>query len=133
MSVVYYATGEGEILVSTMAERVKAKAVAFDPKVSLCVRDEQPPPTYVQVYRDAVIETDLDFVVDVIMKIAGVMAGQPMPEDVRPMVEEGVRKEQRVALMLRRYATLHQPPRHEINEADMNENLIHTTSTSMPW
>jgi general stress protein 26 len=72
MSIVYYAVGdEDELLVSTMAERAKAKAVARDPKVSLCVLDEQWPPSYVQVYCDAVIDTDFDFVVDVMMRIAG--------------------------------------------------------------
>jgi hypothetical protein len=50
-------------------------------------------------------------VVDVMMRIAGVMAGNPMPEDVRPLVEEGARKENRVALRLRPYATF--TPRSE--------------------
>ena len=112
MSIVYYAADADELLVSTMAERAKAKAVARDQKVSLCVLDEQWPPSYVQVYCDAVIDTDFDFVVDVMMRIAGVMAGRPMPADVRPMVEEGARVEQRVALRLKPYATFYTPPRH---------------------
>jgi hypothetical protein len=91
MSIVYYSAGPEEIVVSTMAARAKAKAVARSPKMSLCVLDEQWPPSYLQVYCDAVIDTDFDLVVDVMMRIAGVMAGTPMSEDVRPMVEEGAR------------------------------------------
>ena len=44
MSVVYYVpTDDDELLVSTMADRSKAIAVARDPKVSLCVLDERWP------------------------------------------------------------------------------------------
>jgi hypothetical protein len=47
MSVVYYVpTDDDELLVSTMAPRGKARAVARNPKVSLCVLDEQWPFTY---------------------------------------------------------------------------------------
>ena len=83
MSIVYYVMEGEEILISTMAERAKAKAVARSPKVSLCVLDEQWPPSYLQVYCDATLDTDFDRVVDVMMSIAGVMAGNPMPDDVR--------------------------------------------------
>lgn len=133
MSIVFYVMRESEILVSTMAERAKAKAVARNPKVSLCVLDEQWPPSYLQVYCDAEIDTDFDATVDVMMRIAGVMAGAPMSEDVRPMVEEGARQEKRVAVRLRPYATFYTPPRHVHSEADVNPDLIHETSTSMPW
>jgi hypothetical protein len=133
MSVVYYSATPEELVVSTMAERAKAKAVARNPKVSLCVLDEQWPTTYVQVYCDAVIDTDFDFTVDVMMRIAGVMAGRPIDEEVRPMVEEGARLEQRVAIRLRPYATFYTPPKHVNNEADIGPGLLHATSASIPW
>jgi nitroimidazol reductase NimA-like FMN-containing flavoprotein (pyridoxamine 5'-phosphate oxidase superfamily) len=133
MSIVYYAASPEEIVVSTMAERAKAKAVARSPKVSLCVLDEQWPPSYLQVYCDAVIDTDFDAVVDVMMGIAGVMAGQPMSAEVRPMVEEGARVENRVALRLRPYATFYTPPRHVHQESDIGPGLRHETSTSLTW
>jgi PPOX class probable F420-dependent enzyme len=133
MSIVYYAADPEEIVVSTMAARAKAKAVMRDPKVSLCVLDEQWPPSYLQVYCDAVIETDSAFVVDVMMRIAGVMAGTPMSEEVRPMVEEGARAENRVAVRLRPYATFYTPPRHVHSEADIGPGLLHQTSASVPW
>jgi Pyridoxamine 5'-phosphate oxidase len=51
MSVVYYVMdSEDRILVSTMRERGKAKAVARNSRVSLCVLDEQWPLTYLLVY-----------------------------------------------------------------------------------
>ncbi len=133
MSIVYYVADDDELHVSTMAERAKAKAVGRGSRVSLCVLDEQWPPTYLQLYCDAVIETDFDAVVDVMMRIAGVMAGKAMSDELRPMVEEGARAEQRVAIRLRPYATFYTPPRHVHSEADVNPALLHTTSTSMPW
>ncbi len=132
MSIVYYAATPEEIVVSTMAERAKAKAVARNPKVSLCVLDEQWPPSYLQVYCDAVLDTDFGTVVDTMMRIAGVMAGRPMSDDIRPMVEEGARVEQRVAVRLRPYATYYTPPRHVHTEEDI-PGLRHGTSASMPW
>jgi hypothetical protein len=133
MSIVYYSAHPEEIVVSTMAERAKAKAVARSSKVSLCVLDEQWPPSYLQVYCDAEIDSDFDFAVEVMMRIAGVMAGTTMSEDVRPMVEEGARAEKRVALRLRPYATFYTPPKHVHSEADIGPDLLHQTSASMPW
>jgi hypothetical protein len=133
MSIVFYAAGPEEIVVSTMAERAKARAVARNPKVSMCVLDEQWPPSYLQVYCDAEIDTDFDSVVDVMMQIAGVMAGAPMSDEVRPMVEEGARIEKRVAVRLRPYATFYTPPRHVHSEADIGPGLLHETSASVAW
>ena len=74
MSVVYYiGTDDDELLVSTMAPRGKARAVARDGKVSLCVLDERWPFVYLQVYADAIIDRDRDLVVDVMMAVAGRM------------------------------------------------------------
>jgi PPOX class probable F420-dependent enzyme len=136
MTVVYYVFDGDEILVSTMAARAKAKAVDRNQKVSLCVLDEQWPPTYVQVSCDAKLETDPEANVDLAMRIAGLMAGKPMPEDVRPLIAEGVRREDRVVLRLTPYATFHTPSRHVNNSDDINEdnkNLVHTLGTSLPW
>ena len=43
-----------------MADRAKALAVQRNPKVSLCVLDEQWPLTYLQVYGDATVEEDFN-------------------------------------------------------------------------
>src|ERR1700740_3763434 len=56
MSIVYYIpTDDDELLVSTMAPRGKARAVARDGKGSLCVLDERWPVVYLPGYADAPI------------------------------------------------------------------------------
>jgi hypothetical protein len=132
MSIVYYVMDGDDILVSTMAARGKAKAVRRESKVSLAVLDEKWPPTYLVVYCHATVETDEDAVVDLMMKIAGVMAGSPMPESVRPMVAAGAKKEDRVVLRLKPYATFYTPPRHVSSAADL-PTLTHEVSASIPW
>jgi PPOX class probable F420-dependent enzyme len=133
MTIVYYVIDGDEILVSTMAARAKAKAVERNPKVSLCVLDEQWPPTYLQVFCDAKIDTDHEASVDLGMRIAGLMAGTPMPESVRPMVAQGAKRENRVVLRLTPYSTFETPPRHVYSADDVNEKLTHSLGVSMPW
>src|ERR1700745_3052095 len=88
MSVVYYIpTDDDQLLVSTMAARGKARAIARDGKVSLCVPDERWPFAYLQVHADAVIDRDRDLVVDVMMAGAERMSGQQLGEEARPYVE----------------------------------------------
>lgn len=79
MSIVYYIpTDTGELLVSTMAGRGKARVVQRDPKVSLCILDERWPFSYLQVYADAALDEDRELAVDVMMAVAGRMSGQPL-------------------------------------------------------
>jgi PPOX class probable F420-dependent enzyme len=134
MSIVYYVLdADDTILVSTMQERAKARAVARNPNVSMCVLDEQWPPTYLQVYCRAEIDTDAERTVDLMMAIGAVMAGRPLDASVRPMVAQGAEKEGRVVLRLRPYATFETPPRHVHHESDVNPSLTHWASTSLPW
>lgn len=132
-SIVYYVGDGDDLLVSTMAERAKAKAVERLGKVSLCVLDEQWPPSYVVVYCDARVEREPAAVTELMMRIAGVMAGKPMPEAVRPLVEQGAQREGRVVLRLSPYATFHTPPRHVHGERDVNEKLTHELGHTLPW
>ncbi len=134
MSIVYYVLdSEDTILVSTMRERQKARAVERNPNVSMCVLDEQWPPTYLQVYCHAEIDTDEERTVDLMMAIGGAMAGKPLDASVRPLVAQGAKKEGRVVLRLQPYATFETPPRHVHDESDINPSLTHWTSTSLPW
>ena len=111
MSVVYYVpTDDDELLVSTMAGRSKAIAVARDPKVSLCVLDERWPFTYLQVYADATVDPDPELVVDVMMAVGERMSGQPLGAEARPAVEAMAEQEGRVVLRCRPYATFATPP-----------------------
>ena len=133
MTVVYYVMDGDDILISTMGARAKAKAVHRLGKVSLCVLDEQWPPTYLVVYCDAKLETDPQRVVDLMLRIAGVMAGKEMPETVRPLVEEGARREGRVVVRLTPYSTFHSPPKHVHRESDVSERLLHGLGDALPW
>jgi hypothetical protein len=75
MSIVYYVPDDnGDLLIATMADRAKAKAVARNGKVSLCVLDETWPFAYLQVYCDAVID-DEETLIDVMMAVAERMSG----------------------------------------------------------
>jgi hypothetical protein len=133
MSIVYYVPTDGdELLVSTMRERGKAKAVARLGKVSLCVLDERWPFSYLQVYCDASVEENEDLVVDVMMAVAGRMSGEPLGEDARPFVAAMAAEEGRVVLRCRPYATFAQPPRH-LHRNDQTETITHWVSASMPW
>jgi hypothetical protein len=124
------------ILITTMAARGKAKAVARSPKVSLCVLDEKWPPTYLQVYCDARIhatmESDPRQVIDSMMRLYELMASKPMPQPIRAEATETARREQRLILLLKPYATFETPPRHVYSEKDA-VGLTHWTGRLMPW
>jgi len=133
MSVVYYVpTDDDELLVSTMAARGKALAVARSSKVSLCVLDENWPFAFLQVYADAVVDNDLDLVVDVMMGVGWRMSGEALPDDARPVVEAMAKEENRVVLRCRPYSTFATPPRH-LHRNDQEERITHWTSGAVPW
>jgi hypothetical protein len=133
MSIVYYIpTDNDELLVSTMADRGKARIAARDGKVSLCVLDERWPFAYLQVYADATVERDRDLVVDVMMAVAGRMSGQPLNEDARPFVALMAEQENRVVVRCKPYETFAQPPRH-LHRNDQEEMITHWVSATVPW
>ena len=133
MSIVYYIpTDDDELLVSTMAGRGKARAVARDGKVSLCVLDERWPFAYLQVYADATIDDDRDHVVDVMMAVAGRMSGQPLSDEARPAVAAMAAEENRIVVRCRPYAIFAQPPRH-LHRNDQAEKVTHWVSGTVPW
>lgn len=130
MSCVYYVMDGGDILVSTMAGRAKARAVRRNPKISLCVLDENWPPTYLLVYGDARIEEDGGE--DMLIRICELMAEQPMPEAEREELVKLAREERRVVVRVTPYATFESPPRHVYNPDDVAE-LSHGYGASLPW
>ena len=133
MSIVYYIpTDTDELLISTMRGRAKAGAVQRNEKASLCVLDERWPFAYLQVYCDAELDDDFKLVVDVMMAVGGRMSGTALGEEARPLVEAMARKEDRVVLRCRPYATFAQPPRH-LHRNDQEEALTHWITASMPW
>jgi hypothetical protein len=133
MSVVYYIPAENDdLLVATMADRAKSKAVVRNSKISLYVLDETWPFAYLQVYCDAVIDDDDEALVDVMMAVAERMSGEPLAAELRPMVRAMGEEEGRVLVRCRPYATFVTPPRH-LRRNEQEERLTHWISASMPW
>jgi PPOX class probable F420-dependent enzyme len=132
MTVVYYVMDGDDLLISTMAARSKVHAVRRNPKVSVCVLDEQWPLTYLQVYGDATLEEDFDQAVDVLRRVIDLMAGEEMPAAKLPEIRRMARDENRVVIRVRPYATFATPPRHVYKPEDI-DTLTHWTSASMPW
>jgi hypothetical protein len=133
MSIVYYIpAGSDDLFVATMAGRAKAKAVARNGKVSLCVLDETWPFAYLQVYCDAEIVDDDETLIDVMMAVAERMSGQPVAPELRPAIKAVAEEENRVLVRCRPYATFVTPPRH-LHRNDQEEPLTHWVSASMPW
>lgn len=132
MSIVYYLLEGDDILVWTMAERGKAKAVARNPHASLCVLDEKWPTTYVVVYGHVTLEDDPAAAVELGMRVMALMAGQEIDESKRAAVEKMCADEHRVTLRLKPYMTFETPPRHVYRPDDIDD-LTHWTGTSLPW
>jgi hypothetical protein len=132
MTVVYYVLDGEDLLISTMAARAKAMAVRRDPKVSICVLDEQWPLTYLQVYGDATLEDDFGQSVDVMCQVVDLMAGAEVAPSKLAEIERMCREENRVVIRFKPYATFATPPRH-VSKAEDIDALTHFTSSSMPW
>jgi PPOX class probable F420-dependent enzyme len=96
MTPVYYAMDGDDIIISTTRTRAKAKVIARDPQVSICVIGEEQPFPYLTVYGRGRIEDD--GAVDAMMKVGSRMSGNPLPESVRPALEKRAQDEGRVVL-----------------------------------
>ncbi|MDM4143178.1 MULTISPECIES: pyridoxamine 5'-phosphate oxidase family protein [Mycobacterium] len=133
MSIVYYIpTDNDELLVSTMADRGKARVIERDGKISLCVLDERWPFAYLQVYADATLDRDRELAVDVMMAVGGRMSGRPLGDEARPHIREMCERENRVVIRCRPYSTFATPPRH-LHRNDQANELSHWVSGVMPW
>jgi PPOX class probable F420-dependent enzyme len=132
MTALYYMMDGDDILIATMRERAKAKVVARNPKVSLCVLDEKWPPTYLTVFCDAVVEDDPEAAADYMFRLMELMAERPIDESMRDEVKRMSDREGRVLLRLRPYASFETPPRHVRTESDI-VGLTHSVSRSVPW
>ena len=132
MTAVYYVMDGDDILVSTMAARAKANAVARNPKISLCILDEKWPPTYISVFGTARIVTDFEAVVEHLTRIMALMAERAMPDSTREHVEEMARRENRIMLRITPYMTFETPPR-PVSKPDDVKGLTHWLGASLPW
>jgi PPOX class probable F420-dependent enzyme len=132
MSIVYYVMDGDDMLVSTMADRAKARAVERNPQVSLCVLDESWPVTYLVVYGEARVETDPDAIVDLMMKVGELMSGEKIPDAARPGVKAMAEKEKRVVLRVTPVETFETPPKH-LYAGDDGSKLQHGVGATLPW
>jgi len=132
MSIVYYVMDGDDLLVSTMADRAKARAVERNPQVSLCVLDESWPVTYLVVYGEARVETDPDAIVDLMMKVGELMSGEKIPDAARPGIRAMAEKEKRVVLRVTPVETFETPPKH-LYAGDDGSKLQHGLGATLPW
>ena len=132
LSVVYYVMDGDDILISTMWERGKAKAVRRNNKISLCVLDEKWPLTYLLLYCTAEIDPDIEAATEMLMRISGLMAGDRMPETVRANLRKVAVDEKRVVMRLKPYETFETPPRH-VRKPEDTKDLTHWLGTTLPW
>jgi len=132
MSIVYYVMDGDDMLVSTMADRAKAKAVKRNGEVSLCVLDESWPVTYLVVYGKATVETDPEQVVDLMLKVGELMSGEKLPEKARPAVQAMAEREKRVVIRVTPQATFETPPKH-LYAGDDGSRLDHGLGNTLPW
>ena len=134
LSVVYYVpTDDDELVISTHAGRAKARSVARDPKVSLCILDERWPIAYLQVYSTAGVDRDREFAIDVMMAVGARMAGATLPDEARAGVAAMAEAEDRVVLRCRPYATFAQPARAVASGDTPAPSARPTTPASLPW
>ena len=131
MSVVYYTTDGDDILIATMAERAKAKAVQRLGEASICVLDEKWPLTYLQLYGPARLDSNFDLVVNTMVRVGEIMSGQPIPKEARSFVEEMARREHRVLIRLSPRWTV-SPPVH-LNSGDDGSKMQHGLAQRLPW
>jgi PPOX class probable F420-dependent enzyme len=132
MSIVYYTMDGDDLLISTMADRAKAKAVQRLGEVSICVLDEEWPLTYLVIYGKARVERDLKQTGTVMMKVGEIMSGNPIPESARPVVEEMAKREDRVVLRISPEFTFYTPPVH-LNAGDDGSKMQHGYGQRQPW
>ena len=130
MSCVYYVMDGDDILVSSMLDRAKPKAVERNGKVSLCVLDENWPPTYITVYGDARVEEEGGD--DLLIAICELMAEQPMPDDEREKLRKLAVEEKRCVIRVKPESTFETPPRHVYNPEDV-DTLTHWLGNTLPW
>ena len=113
-----------------MLDRSKPKAVQRKGKMSLCVLDENWPPTYITVYGDAVVEENGGD--DLLIAIRELMAEQSMPEDEREKLLKLAVEEKRCVIRFKPESTFETLPRHVYNPEDV-DTLSHWVGNSLPW
>ena len=144
MSIVHYVMDGDKICFLTMSERQKAKAIRRGVPLSLCILAGETgglswPPEYLVVDGQAEIITDMDYIIDnVAFGVGEVMRGTPIPEEARPgarpMVEDMMRRENRVAIQFTPESTFHSPSVHpDPDDPEAAKKMVHGLGARLPW
>jgi PPOX class probable F420-dependent enzyme len=104
---VYYVLEGDDLLISVTRSRLKTKLIKRNAEVSLCVLGEEQPFPYMLIYGRGTIEEA--GAPEVMMRIGERMSGNPLPESVRPAVEDRAQKEGRVVLRVTPERILYAP------------------------
>ena len=139
MSIVHYVMDGDQIVFLTMTERQKAKAVKRNGELSLCILAATEdalawPPEYLVVDGAAEIETDMDYIVKIAMRVGGIMRGEPVPDAAEPMVRDMMIREKRVAIRVSPRSSFHSPSVHpESDDAEATAKMVHGLGARLPW
>lgn len=101
LSPTYYWLDGDDIVFSTTKVRGKGRAAARNADIALCVLDTNPPFPYLLVYGKA--RVDEAGAVAAMMKIGGIMTGNPLPEPARAALEQRAANEGRIAVRVTPY------------------------------
>jgi PPOX class probable F420-dependent enzyme len=113
--VIYALDGDDTIIFSSGGDRVKLKLLRRDPRISLCVINEDPHIRYLTVTGKAEFVEDYEQVVESMLKVHTQLRGEPLPEAERPAFEERVRNEGRVIVRVKiEDAIPRRPPRSHV-------------------
>ncbi|MHC9294510.1 PPOX class F420-dependent oxidoreductase [Mycobacterium sp. LTG2003] len=78
---VWFLVENGELVFNTGKETAKGKALARDPRVVLCIHDDTPPFSFVQVQGVATISEQPDDVLDIATRTGGRYMGTERAEE----------------------------------------------------
>jgi len=139
MSIVHYVTDGDQIVFLTMIDRQKAKAVKRGAPLSICVIAGPAgglawPPEYLVVDGTSEIVEDMDYIVDRAFGVGEIMRGEPVPAEARPLVEDMMKREKRVAIRFTPESTFHSPSVHpETQEDGTQKEMVHGLGARLPW
>lgn len=87
---VWYLYRDGRLLIRTGADSAKARNVARDPRVTVCVQDERPPYRSVTIHGAATVEAGEDGLgAQIAKRYLGGVAGAAYERTAREAVEQG--------------------------------------------
>jgi PPOX class probable F420-dependent enzyme len=78
---IWFMVEDGQLVFNTARESAKGRALLRDPRVVLCVDDDRPPFSFVQIQGVASLSEDLDDLVDTATRIGGRYMGTERAEE----------------------------------------------------